>query len=360
MTRINYLFLKNPLIPLLIATLLSRLIWAPFLFNLSGREFFTTAVLNVILLFFDFILLILYKKISKLFLLTIYVLSISAFCIIEAHTSKMVCGMEYCIFACVPGLFMFSTEMKTKRRYFLIMDTLLIGALSYLTWLKLSRLPPQQLFLPERRLFMTANEIFYTVFVVGVLLYGSLLTDFTLRRYTKKNEYLQFELNNIAKHDPLTGLMNRRRTHEVFERLNYLKQADNKDYAIAIFDIDDFKKINDTWGHDAGDFILKTFSKRVLEYLSEPVKVGRWGGEEFLILFPEIDDNTVYLLEGVRQKITEQPVIYDGKTIKVTATFGISSSRNFSTPEAVLSNADEYLYIGKQNGKDRLVVSEKF
>ena len=154
--------------------------------------------------------------------------------------------------------------------------------------------------------------------------------------------------------------MDRRRTLDIFAEVAAHKKIDGTEYAICIFDIDDFKKVNDTWGHGAGDFILQSFTRAIWDLLPNPIKIGRWGGEEFVIIFPAIDSNTIYLLEDIRRQIVKHPVVYEGNTIPITATFGISSSRNAESPMEVLNDADAMLLTGKNSGKNRIVVSEKF
>lgn len=327
---------------------------------LQSPEFFSVAILNLIFCIADLVLILTYNKVNKLFALGLYVLGITFYSVFIAFVTKIACGMEFIVAACIPEIFLLGWDYSPKKSFYYIFDIIFILAISYILYIKLRRLPPQQLFLPERRLFLIVNEIFFTCATLGFLLYGCIITDITLRRLEKKRIFVQQQMDYIAKHDPLTGLMNRRRTFQIFlERLN-AKLKDNTDFAIAIFDIDNFKKINDTYGHCVGDEVLKTFTKRIWNEYPEPVKISRWGGEEFLIIFPEIDENTIYKLENVRKKVTAKAIICNETEIFVTATFGISSSKKFNTPEQVLNDADKMLYIGKENGKNKIVVSKNF
>jgi diguanylate cyclase (GGDEF)-like protein len=335
-------------------------LWLPVFIYLSGKDFLGSIIADSVTILIDLTLILFHSKIRKIVSITIFLLCVSFFCLTQAITTRLVCGMEYVLIACIPGLFLLSKDEKTSRTYVITMNFILILSVAFITYLKLAVLPPEDIFDEKRQWFYVSSQVFYTVTIMALLVYGCLATDITMRRLKSKRVFLQKKMDYLAKHDYLTGLMNRRRTMEIFDDVKYEKLSSGTDYAIAIFDIDNFKKINDSWGHDAGDFILKTYSKTVWDYFKEPVRIGRWGGEEFLIVFPEIDENTIYELENARKSFSEKPVIYEGNEISVTATFGLSSSRNFTEPVDVLNDADENLYIGKQNGKNRLVVSEKF
>lgn len=360
--RIIRKILRDKLSVLILITLVCQIAWTPVFYLYGTKEFircFYTS-LAVSAIYLAVLVLMRQNRIKAKAALTVYTLALEFFCVSQAYYLKFSCGSELVLFAALPCMLLLSTNMSLSKKYLLALDILLIAGIAFITYIKLHRLPPPAIFSREKRSFMIAQEIFYTCSVLSVLLYVCIKTDSALRRYSRKTEFLQEKMSYLAKHDPLTGLMNRARTMEVFEDVTKAKRHDNTDYAIAIFDIDDFKKINDTWGHDAGDYILKTFTKQVWDIFKEPVRISRWGGEEFLIIFPEIDGNTVFSLEDARLNITAKPVVYKENEIPVTATFGLSSSRNFSSPQDVLNDADRCLYIGKQSGKNRIVVSDSF
>lgn len=237
---------------------------------------------------------------------------------------------------------------------------LLVGALSYLIYVKLTSPALLTFYIPVNRRLTLVSNIYYMAASLIFLLYASIATDNMLRKFAEKRNFLHEQLEYLAKHDPLTGLMDRRRTLDIFAEVAAHKKVDGTEYGICIFDIDDFKKVNDTWGHGAGDFILQSFTRAIWDLLPNPIKIGRWGGEEFVIIFPTIDNNTIFLLEDVRRQIVKNPVIFEGNTIPITATFGMSSSRNAGSPMEVLNDADAMLLTGKNSGKNRIVISEKF
>ncbi len=357
---ILYFIRKNKSFPIFLYSFLCRFIWTFVLFSYTNKIFLPVAICNLSMCISDFFLVIVYKKIKRIISFTYFILELTFFALFEAYFTKIVCGMEFCLYACIPGIFLFLTEEKPPKYYFIIMTFILVLSIGFITYIKLSLLPPHFLFLPEQRNFLIACEFFYTITTLAFLLYGCLTADYALRYLEHKKNLFKKKIDYNSKHDPLTGLMNRRRISEVFNTCNNTKITENINYAVCIFDIDNFKLINDTYGHDAGDFILKQYTKKVWDAFPEPIKIGRWGGEEFLIIFPAINEKILYDLEDLRYSIASTPIEYNDIKITVTATYGISSSRTIDSPEKILADADEKLLEGKTSGKNRIIVSENF
>lgn len=168
----------------------------------------------------------------------------------------------------------------------------------------------------------------------------------------------QKELIQLATTDSLTGLYNRRRSMESIQDQKTHFGRNTKAFSFVIADIDDFKSINDTYGHLCGDFILKELSRELTQLLRSQDTLGRWGGEEFNILLPETDKHGArVIIEKLRTTISTQTFVYDGDTIDVSMTFGISeySSPDLSIDE-LIRRADVALYDGKKNGKNCVIV----
>jgi diguanylate cyclase (GGDEF)-like protein len=123
---------------------------------------------------------------------------------------------------------------------------------------------------------------------------------------------------------------------------------------LAIADIDDFKKINDSYGHNAGDAVLKAVSERMKQQCPE-CRIARWGGEEFLILSQKNSEDGKALLEQMRQAIAGKAVSFEQQCIPVTMTIGIAARQPEQSIDAWIQNADSKLYIGKNNGKNQIV-----
>lgn len=170
-------------------------------------------------------------------------------------------------------------------------------------------------------------------------------------------EYIK-ELKFIATRDYLTGLYNRRHFFEVGDKLFNRACKSQKNLAVGLIDIDYFKRVNDTYGHDVGDIVLK----RIGELLSSSFRAGdlvaRLGGEEFCFLLPDVSpQESGAIFENLRKKI-EQDIIYlhDDTTLKITASMGVCTSFEKDL-ESALSTADKLLYEAKNNGRNQVILN---
>ncbi len=155
-----------------------------------------------------------------------------------------------------------------------------------------------------------------------------------------------------ASTDGLTGLVNRR---TVEKELRALMRARGP-FAVAIADLDRFKQLNDRQGHEAGDRALRLFSQIVEHALRDGDVIGRWGGEEFVIVLPELDRfEAVAVLERIRQDLA---AAHSGATLRFTASFGVADSGQADSLEELLSIADGGLYTSKKAGRDRVTLGD--
>lgn len=160
------------------------------------------------------------------------------------------------------------------------------------------------------------------------------------------------KLSADAKHDPLTKLLNRRGLQEEVERLS----GTDFPAVVAVIDIDHFKKINDQYGHDAGDVALR----RVAEYLRSNMKgrdlICRWGGEEFVVIFRHTSlRNASKVLTQICDQARKGSIRYEASTFGITFSVGVVQMRDRDEFQSCLSEADELLYHAKENGRDRVV-----
>ena len=161
------------------------------------------------------------------------------------------------------------------------------------------------------------------------------------------------QLKRQASIDPLTGLNNRRSTMEYLEKL---LENTTDSVSICLCDIDFFKKVNDTYGHDVGDTVLKKVSETFRNELPQGSFVSRWGGEEFLLIFPQSNgDEANIALDTLRQKIKKVIIDGGGSTFSVSLTYGLVEYDFRSDITTLLKEADEKLYLGKEGGRDRIV-----
>lgn len=209
---------------------------------------------------------------------------------------------------------------------------------------------------PDLSVTAEINTAFQTLNSVAIFWSLSLLcyyfsTD-TQALEGKLIEYNE-QLKRQASIDPLTGLNNRRSTMEYLEDL--LKNAQNQ-ISICLCDIDFFKKVNDTYGHNVGDVVLKKIAETFRVGLPAECFVSRWGGEEFLLIFPQSNgDEANIALESLRRRI--KSIVFDGGSAEfsISLTFGLVEYDFHSDITTLLREADDKLYLGKESGRDRIV-----
>jgi diguanylate cyclase (GGDEF)-like protein len=155
-----------------------------------------------------------------------------------------------------------------------------------------------------------------------------------------------------ASTDGLTGLINRRSAER---RLRELIRSGHM-FSLAIADLDRFKQLNDTHGHEAGDRALRLFAQTLKDTLRDHDVIARWGGEEFVIVLPELDRlQAVHVLDRARANLA---VAHPGETPRFTASFGLSDSSQATGIEDLLRIADGGLYAAKKAGRDRVVIGD--
>jgi diguanylate cyclase len=169
---------------------------------------------------------------------------------------------------------------------------------------------------------------------------------------------LEAALKEMAATDPLTGLYNRREYDMLFqhemERANRL----NTPLSVGIIDLDHFKQVNDTYGHAAGDEVLKRTARLFRENLRTMDVVGRWGGEEFIIMLPEIAiDQAQMTCNRLLTALAATDIDVGSASIKITATIGITQLLPGDKMDEIISRADEALYKGKEAGRNRVEIN---
>lgn len=172
----------------------------------------------------------------------------------------------------------------------------------------------------------------------------------------KKINFMYSQTRYLSLTDALTGLYNRRHFNAELEREFMRSKRYGGNLCIAIIDIDFFKKINDTYGHLCGDYVLKEVAYLILENFRKTDMVFRYGGEEFVVIMTETSlENSLVPLERLRKTIENNNFIYKGKKITVTISIGVETNQTDTTDE-FLNNADKALYQAKQNGRNQTVL----
>ena len=166
---------------------------------------------------------------------------------------------------------------------------------------------------------------------------------------TKKNLEIQ------SRTDPLTGVLNRRAILSQIENELSRAKRDDTQLSISMLDLDHFKKINDTFGHLAGDAVLRESMNRVEETIRSYDAIGRFGGEEFIVVLPGAKQaDAIIIAERIRLKINGNKANIDGVSIPFTISQGLATCNGTSTVDGLIAKADEALYRAKENGRNRV------
>ncbi len=160
----------------------------------------------------------------------------------------------------------------------------------------------------------------------------------------------QSRLENMATKDKLTGTYNRQVFDDLVRKRFEEARVKQKPLSLALLDIDHFKKVNDTFGHPIGDQVLKRVADICLAHLNGIGDIYRWGGEEFVLVFPSMDKEKTYqMLEKIREEIQNQP-----ETPVVTVSIGVVQKKHLERVQSLLSRADSAMYAAKSNGRNNV------
>lgn len=187
------------------------------------------------------------------------------------------------------------------------------------------------------------------------------LKNVALQKEIEERKKAQAALERLATQDALTGIANRRFFLEIATRIIDQARRYRRPVSLVMIDVDHFKEMNDTFGHKTGDLVLVHIARQMQSILRKVDILGRYGGDEFVILLPETTpEGARRLSERLRQVISQQPIVAGGVTIPITLSVGLSS--NINEPDLsldeLLQRADRALYDSKLNGRDRVTFYE--
>ena len=193
---------------------------------------------------------------------------------------------------------------------------------------------------------------------------GELHTEFDEEVLNRKDELgdmsrnlikMQKSLQNLVEQDILTGLYNRRSGEKLLRRTSEKYQKEGVPFCVAIGDIDHFKRVNDTYGHECGDVALMEISARIKEHMEGKGFVARWGGEELLLVYDNMRlDTAAACMKELMEEIGAQRIIYGDESLTITMTFGLTEG-NAGKIEHIIRDADAKLYQGKNSGRNKIV-----
>ncbi len=192
-----------------------------------------------------------------------------------------------------------------------------------------------------------ANFLYITANILSNIAYHKHAVDVSNELLYEKNRQLDF----MANYDMLTKLNNR------YSMLKFYQQyaQSQKPYCVILGDIDNFKSVNDTYGHSCGDVVLSSIADLIKKNLPDTSIVCRWGGEEFLILMYGNNTYAVSVMETIIEQIRSTAISYNENTLHITMTFGIAFYEERADIEKLITLADERLYHGKKHGKNQIV-----
>ncbi len=181
----------------------------------------------------------------------------------------------------------------------------------------------------------------------------------TLEQKVKK---LEQELEKTKKEsliDHLTGVLSRGAYENSVKKIENTFMRNNTQYAIVFFDLDHFKKVNDTYGHDAGDIILSTFAKVLNKNTRELDIVGRYGGEEFVVIIHfNLKRELLKYLKRIKSIIKDNDFIYKNQKIHLTFSAGVAIRNNHNSYDSTIQKADMLLYEAKETGRDKIILED--
>jgi diguanylate cyclase (GGDEF)-like protein/PAS domain S-box-containing protein len=218
---------------------------------------------------------------------------------------------------------------------------------------------PMQTRAPVQGLRKDGSEFAIEVTISKIRIDDNVEYTAVIRDISEKNQLLE-ELIISSKKDPLTELYNRRYFTKLLNSEIIRAKRFKRGFSLLMLDIDHFKSINDEFGHACGDAALITFSKTVINSIREVDTLCRWGGEEFLILLPEIPKETaIVVAEKIRTNIEKLETNYEGALIKITVSIGLAyfsdDSLEVNNISTMINKVDQKLYKAKNTGRNKVV-----
>jgi diguanylate cyclase (GGDEF)-like protein len=200
-------------------------------------------------------------------------------------------------------------------------------------------------------------EVYIRSVISSIIIIFSFIGSVLLIRYKRANEALkenEKRFRYIAQHDPLTGLPNRMLFSDRLQQEAAIAKRDKKYFAVLFLDLDEFKPINDMFGHDVGDLLLKKVAKRIQDCVRESDTVARFSGDEFLVLFRAIENkqDAMVVAEKIRHALN-QPFELVGQNLQISSSIGVAIYPDQGVDNAqLLKNADIAMYCAKGNGRN--------
>lgn len=197
-----------------------------------------------------------------------------------------------------------------------------------------------------------------TIFEDGFELAGFILVLYGTHHWIINQRKHVEELKKLSITDELTGLHSRRHFNEQIQNELALFRRTHRPFSVMMIDVDNFKQINDQYGHAAGDLVLKSFADTLRQHLRDYDTIARWGGEEFIVLMRDTNvGNSQLFSETVRFNTEKLELIYEDQHIPFTVSVGIAVSKSTDiSSDSIIKRADNRLYKAKESGKNQVVI----
>ncbi len=310
------------------------------------------AVINLFSIVIYVISMLYMKKWQMLITVWVLVLEVYMHAIFACIFLGMNCGIQLWLFGTLASIFLpfFMPKLSKGQKIRIIAFSLVI----VMTYVTLNILDDNKL-LPTT--YNVEDELARLMYYINVII-GFSAIILCISVYSIMMEEKNRDLQKMADHDFLTGIFNRQRIKKILDaEIKIEKESSGGLLAIAILDVDLFKNVNDTYGHEAGDDVLKEMARIFGEYGDRGLLYGRWGGEEFMLISPEniSYDEFAELLQNIREEIAEHPFNSDGHTMKITVSIGAALYENGMTTEKLVHIADGRLYTAKESGRNTVI-----
>lgn len=229
-----------------------------------------------------------------------------------------------------------------------------LGLRSFKEWLFIVALPVTLFMIAALWAGLPMLTILAVFIAPGLLMFVTCVLMAFVRKVATEGFLARQQLQEMATTDSLTGLLNRRAFMPLLRQEQVRAQRSEQPFSVILADLDKFKVVNDTWGHEAGDDVLRQAAARLKSALRQQDVLCRWGGEEFLILLPETDaPGALNVAEKCRKQLQGCPMDMSGTTHTQTISLGVACFDGIESVELLVSRADEALYQAKENGRNR-------
>jgi len=288
------------------------------------------------------------KKISVRLNLALFTILVFAWCTWYAFSFGWELGGQHLLTILIVLVFFCLYEPPLgKILYFLLIFAVRMFLFSYAT----SHPPLVEVHGSSRFLLQMLNtSTMFLILASCCIVYSSNLQE-SERKLLLRNQELKLQ----AETDPLTKLINRRGFTELMN--SFITANPEAMYCVAIADIDLFKRINDSYGHNCGDYTLQKLSALFMERAADNYYVSRWGGEEFCFFFPNVNiDDAGRIITELLIEVHKMELEYEGHRFSITLTAGVEENDYRSSLSELIESADRKLYRGKQNGRDQIVI----